>query len=64
MLLPFVIYDIMNIWRKRMTRLINELMSDEAVYRTAPATPSLLKSYWQENILLRPGNYEGFNDRF
>ena len=25
-----------------MTRLINQLMNDEAVYRTAPATPGLL----------------------
>ena len=31
-------YDIMKIWRKRMTHWIN----DEAVYRTAPATPGLL----------------------
>ena len=25
-----------------MTHLINEIMNDEAVYRTAPATPGLL----------------------
>ena len=42
-LLLFVIYDIMKIWRKRLTELINQLMSDEAVCRTAPATPGLLK---------------------
>ena len=36
----FVIYDIMKIWRKRLTDLIN----DEAVYRTAPATLRLLKT--------------------
>ena len=28
--------------RKRMTHLINYLLNDEAVYRTAPATPGLL----------------------
>ena len=39
-LLPFVIYDIMKIWRKRMSDWINH----EAVYRTAPATPGLLKT--------------------
>ena len=27
-----------------MTRLMNESMNDEAVYRTAPATPGLLTS--------------------
>ena len=27
-----------------MTRLMNELINDEAVYRTAPATPGLLKT--------------------
>ena len=32
----------MKIWRKRMTQWINEWISDEAVYRTAPATPGLL----------------------
>ena len=37
--LPFVIYDIMKIRRKR----INELMSNKADCRTAPATPGLLK---------------------
>ena len=43
-LLPFVIYDIMKIWRKRMTRLIIEWINHEAVCRTAPATPGLLKT--------------------
>ena len=32
----------MNILRKRMSHLINQSISDEAVYRTAPATPGLL----------------------
>ena len=40
LLLLFVIYDIMKIWRKRLT----DLMNDEAVCRTASATPGLLKS--------------------
>ena len=43
LLLRFVIYDIMKIWRKRMTDSLNELMNGKAVYRTAPATPGLLK---------------------
>ena len=30
-LLTFVIYDIMKIWRKRMTQLMNESINDEAV---------------------------------
>ena len=30
----FVIYYSMKIWRKRLTDLINQSMSDEAVYRT------------------------------
>ena len=34
----FVIYDMMKIWRKRLTRSVNY----EAVFRTAPATPGLL----------------------
>jgi hypothetical protein len=42
-LLLFVIYDIMKIWRKRLTELTNESINDEAVYRTALATPGLLK---------------------
>ena len=41
-LLLFVIYDIMKIWRKRLTDWINQWISDKAVYRTAPATPGLL----------------------
>ena len=32
----------MKIWRKRISRLITESINDEAVYRTAPATPGLL----------------------
>ena len=32
----------MNIWRKRITYLIIQLINDEAVYRTATATPGLL----------------------
>ena len=39
----------MKIWRKRLTHslteLINELINDEAVYRTALATPGLLNMY-------------------
>ena len=42
---PVVIYDNMKIWRERLTELINELMNDEAVYRTAPATPGLLNNF-------------------
>ena len=37
-----MIYDILKIWRKRLTYSLTELMNDEAVYRTAPATPGLL----------------------
>ena len=32
----------MKIWRKRIADLMNESINDEAVYRTAPATPGLL----------------------
>ena len=57
--LPFVIYDIMKIWRKRMTRWINELMNEsingEAVYRTAPATPGLLTT-WRTRKMYEEGN--------
>ena len=35
----FGIYDVVNIWRKRASQLMNH----EAVYRTAPATPGMLK---------------------
>ena len=38
----FVIYDIMKIWRKRLTYSLTHSLNDEAVYRTAPATPGLL----------------------
>ena len=31
----------MKIWRKRIDHSINQLISHEAVYRTAPATPGL-----------------------
>ena len=34
----------MNIWRKRIGYSVNQLISDEAVCRTAPATPGLLKT--------------------
>ena len=40
-----VIYDIMKIWRKRLTDSLNELINDKAVYRTAPATPGLLMTW-------------------
>ena len=32
----------MKIWRKRITDLMNQSINEEAVYRTAPATPGLL----------------------
>ena len=32
----------MKIWRKRIADSIDQLINDEAVYRTAPATPGLL----------------------
>ena len=38
----FVIYDILKIRRKRLTELINYLMSNKVDCRTAPATPCLL----------------------
>ena len=38
-----MIYDIMKIWRERMNHLMNEWINDKAVYRTAPATPGVLK---------------------
>ena len=47
-LLPFGIYDVLKIWRKS---TLNELINDEAVYRTAPATPCLLKKV--ERILFK-----------
>ena len=37
----------MKILRKRLTYSLNESISDEAVYRTAPATPGLLIRGWQ-----------------
>ena len=39
-----MIYDIIKIWRKRLTDSVNESVNDEAVYRTAPATPGLLNT--------------------
>ena len=39
-LLPFGIYDVVKIGRKR----ASESLNDEAVYRTAPATPGLLNT--------------------
>ena len=45
-LLRFVIYDILKIWRKRLTHWLNESVNDEGVYRTAPATPGLLNTFW------------------
>ena len=38
----FGIYDVVNIWRKRIGDLINEFVNHKAVYRTAPATRGLL----------------------
>ena len=38
----FDIYVPVNIWKKRMTDWLNELMNDKSVCRTAPATPGLL----------------------
>ena len=40
--LPRLVYDIMKIWRKRLTQSVSQSVNDEAVYRTAPATPGLL----------------------
>ena len=37
-----------------MNRLMNELLNDEAVYRTAPATPGLLIIYNLYNLQLIP----------
>ena len=50
----FGIYDVLKIWRKRMTDLINQLINYEAVRRTASATPGLLGCYRvsQKNALL------------
>ena len=41
----------MKIWRKRIGDLINQLISDEAVYRTAPATPDLLITRMLINVM-------------
>ena len=53
-LLLFVIYDIMNIWRKRLTESVNQLMCNEAVCRTAPATPGLLNKKGRTRWSLLP----------
>ena len=52
----FVIYDIMKIWRKRLTELINY----EAVYRTAPATQGLLNIYKQSSSPGSAFNYKTY----
>ena len=44
-----MIYDIMKIWRKKLTDSVNQSMNDEAVYRTAPATPGLLIKFLLPN---------------
>ena len=41
-LLQFVIYDILKIWRKRLTHQLTQLINYEGVCKTAPATPGLL----------------------
>ena len=41
-LLLFVTYDILIIWRKRLTDWVTESINNKAVCRTAPATPGLL----------------------
>ena len=43
-LLWFECNDVLKVWRKRITELINESINYEGVYRTAPATPGLLNS--------------------
>ena len=49
-----------------MTRLIIQLMNDEAVYRTAPATPGLLNIVQEQNICdtLYPRIDEKFTKNF
>ena len=48
----------MKIWRKRLTYLLTELINDEAVYRTAPATPGLLNMKMKERIkCIQPAYY-------
>ena len=41
----------MNIWRKRISYLINELINDEGVYRTAPATSGLLNMFMNMGLI-------------
>ena len=38
---------IMKIWRKRLTDSLNQSMNDEAVFRTALATPGLLNIHYE-----------------
>ena len=45
LLLLLLIYDIMKIWRKKLTDSLNQWINDKAVYRTTPATPGLLNIY-------------------
>ena len=51
-----MIYDVLKIFYQIMTDLINESVNDEAVYRTAPATPGLLITTWvtktKQNIVV------------
>ena len=47
----------MKIGRKRASRLLNELTNDEAVYRTAPATPGLLNTVLTESGLVQDEEY-------
>ena len=49
--LALTVCDIMKIWRKRLTDLINEWINEEAVYRIAPGTPGLLKMlFWMSSL--------------
>ena len=41
-ILLFEIDSVLNILNKKITQLMNELMNNKGVYRTAPATPGLL----------------------
>ena len=44
-----------------MTRLINQLMNDEAVYRTAPATPGLFKTSSQKLLVFDDAKSPAFS---
>ena len=50
-LLWFGIDSALKIYPQTMTQLMNELINDEAVCRTAPATPGLLKIGKESNIM-------------